>query len=272
MAPPADAAEPAADSERVERVVRVEVRDAVATITLDSPANRNALSARLLTDLHLALDRAEQPDVRVIVLTHTPPTFCAGADLKERARPASDGGDNSTGSSPMVGAIRRLMDATQPTIAAVQGPVRAGGVGLMAACDLVVVHPGVSFAFTEVRIGVAPAIISVPILRRTPWSKLAAPFLTGEAFDASAALDMGLITHVADDVDTAVAALVAGVLAGAPGAVAATKRLLHHSSSALDDEFAAMQALSERLFAGEEAAEGMASFAERRPPRWTSPG
>lgn len=238
--------------------VQCQVEGGVATITLDSPANRNALSTALLTSLHDALDRAERPDVRVIVLGHTPPVFCAGADLRERSNGPTDAG-------PMMRAMRRLVDAPAPTIAAVQGPVRAGGIGLMASCDLVVVQRDVSFAFTEVRIGVAPAIISVPILQRVPWTRLAAPFLTGETFDAATALDMGLITHVADDVPGAVHALVDGVLAGAPGAVAATKRLLRGERS-----WEAMQALSEQLFAGPEAAEGMRAFAEKRAPSWAT--
>ncbi|MEY4231113.1 MAG: hypothetical protein RLZZ362_1962 [Actinomycetota bacterium] len=238
--------------------VQCQVEGGVATITLDSPANRNALSTALLTSLHEALDRAEQPDVRVIVLTHTPPVFCAGADLRERSNGPTDAG-------PMMRAMRRLVEVAQPVIAAVQGPVRAGGIGLMASCDLVVVQRDVTFAFTEVRIGVAPAIISVPILQRVPWTQLAAPFLTGETFDASTALDMGLVTHVSDDVPTTVRALVDGVLAGAPGAVAATKRLLRGERS-----WEAMQSLSEELFGSAEAAEGMRAFAEQRTPRWAT--
>jgi enoyl-CoA hydratase/carnithine racemase len=238
--------------------VQCQVEGGVATITLDSPANRNALSTALLTGLHEALDRAEQPDVRVIVLTHTPPVFCAGADLRERSNGPTDAG-------PMMRAMRRLVQATQPVIAAVQGPVRAGGIGLMASCDLVVVQRDVTFAFTEVRIGVAPAIISVPILQRVPWTQLAAPFLTGETFDAATALAMGLVTHVSDDVPTTVRALVDGVLAGAPGAVAATKRLLRGERS-----WEAMQSLSEELFGSAEAAEGMRAFAEKRTPRWAT--
>ncbi len=239
-----------------EITVRCDVDGGVATVTLDSPANRNALSRELLRDLHLALDRAERDDVRVIVLAHTPPVFCAGADLKQRS-------EGPTDSTPMVRVMQRLADARQPTIAAVRGPVRAGGIGLMASCDLVVVQPDATFAFTEVRIGVAPAIISVPILARVPWSKLAAPFLTGETFGAGAALDMGLVTHVSDDVPATVAALVAGVSAGAPQAVAATKRLLRGERT-----WAEMQALSEALFTSPEAAEGMRAFAERRAPNW----
>jgi len=160
--------------------------------------------------------------------------------------------------------MERLGSMSAVTIAAVDGPVRAGGVGLMAACDLIVVNRAVTFAFTEVRIGVAPAIISVPILARCGWSKLAAPFLTGEPFDAPTAKDMGLVTQVTDDVAATVATLVRGILAGAPNAVAASKRLLRKPSC----DYAEMAVLSESLFRSQEAAEGMRAFAEKRPPSW----
>lgn len=238
--------------------VSYRVESGVATITLDSPANRNALSRALLTGLHEALDRAEQPDVRVIVLTHTGPAFCSGADLRERSNGPVD-------SSPLVRAMQRLSECSQPTLAAVEGPVRAGGVGLMAACDLVVVRSDVTFAFTEVRIGVAPAIISVPILQRCPWTRLAGPFLTGEQFGAATALEIGLVTHVDDDVSTVVERLINGILAGGPRAVAATKRILRR-----DGSWEEMQALSEQLFSSDEATEGMTAFRERRDPVWVT--
>ncbi len=238
----------------------------MATITLDSPSNRNALSRHLLEELHVALDQAEAPGVRVIVLAHTPPVFCAGADLKERSAVGSGSAAIASGSSLMARAIERLGSGDAPTIAAVTGPVRAGGVGLMAACDLVVVAPSVTFAFTEVRIGVAPAIISVPIMARCGWSKLAAPFLTGETFDAASARDMGLVTHVADDVAATVARLAAGILAGGPKAVAVARRILRGPQPEMTD----MQALSEELFNSAEAAEGMRAFATKSPPSWSS--
>jgi enoyl-CoA hydratase len=165
--------------------------------------------------------------------------------------------------------LEQLMDSRVPTIAAVDGAVRAGGIGLMASCDLVVVHSSVSFALTEVRIGVAPAIISVPILRRVPVSKIAAAMLTGEQFDANEARSMGLVTHVSDDVAETVGALCSGIRAGAPRAVAETKRLLERVPRLDRSEgFAEMGALSERLFNGPDAAEGMAAFREKRRPIW----
>jgi enoyl-CoA hydratase/carnithine racemase len=245
-------------------LVHCNVAAGVATITLDSPANRNALSRQLVTELNEALDRAEQPDIRAVVLTHTPPVFCAGADLKERATGAPDA---QAAGNPMADAMERLGSMRAVTVAAVDGPVRAGGIGLMAACDLVVVNSTVTFALTEVRIGVAPAIISVPILARCGWSKLAAPYLTGEPFDADAARDMGLVTHVTDDVAATVQTLIAGVLAGAPNAVAAAKRLLRQGQPDMRE----MVVLSNALFNSDEAAEGMRAFAEKRPPSWAPP-
>jgi enoyl-CoA hydratase/carnithine racemase len=247
----------------VGEVVHCTVLDGVCTITLDSPSNRNALSRQLVGELAVALDRGELSDVRAVVLTHTAPVFCAGADLKERASGAPDA---QSAGNPMADAFERLATMRAVTIAAVDGPVRAGGIGLMAACDLVVVNESVSFALTEVRIGVAPAIISVPILARCGWSRLAAPFLTGEPFDAHAARDMGLITHVTDDVLGTVGRLVAGVLAGAPNAVAAAKRVLRQGQPNMQE----MIELSAALFDSDEAAEGMRAFAEKRPPSWAA--
>jgi enoyl-CoA hydratase/carnithine racemase len=244
-------------------LVRYAMADDVATLTLDSPANRNALSRQLLTELHAELDRAErQRGLRAVVLTHAGPTFCAGADLKERAVGPPD-------STPFVHILERLSDSPVPTIAAVDGAVRAGGIGLMAACDLVVVRPDVTFAFTEVRIAVAPAIISVPILRRVRPTDLAAPFLTGDVFDAAHALTIGLVNAVDDDVAATVARWCAGIAAGAPRAVAETKRLLRDVPT-LERSVAyrRMRELSDELFQGTDALEAMRAFREKRLPGW----
>ena len=243
-------------------LVRLDVAGGRATITIDSQHNRNDLSRQLLADLNECIDAAA--GARVIVLRHEGPAFCAGADLKERADTSQP-----IDSAPMVAAMRRLIDADCPTIAAVNGAARAGGIGLMASCDLVVVERSVSFALTEVRIGVAPAIISVPILRRVPVSKITAAWLTGEPFTAEQAREMGLVTHVADDVAAVVDRLCAGILAGAPNAVAAAKRILRQiPGQPRDEAFSTMRALSDELFLSDEAAEGMAAFKEKRPPAW----
>jgi methylglutaconyl-CoA hydratase len=241
----------------VGQLVASAVEDGIATITLDSLANRNALSEQLLADLHGALDHAQAAAARVVILTHTPPVFCAGADLKERSSGRVD-------STEFVRVLDRIATCAAPVIAAVDGPVRAGGVGLMAACDLVVVNPSITFAFTEVRIGVAPAIISGPVLARCSWSQLAAAYLTGQPFDAPTALQMGLVTHVAADVGATVRELAEQILLGAPNAVAITKQLLRRPHTMTE-----LQQISEASFLSDEGREGMAAFAEKRAPRWS---
>lgn len=253
---------------------------AVADVVLAAPATRNALSRSLLDDLAAALDTVhlavEARAVRALVLRHEPPVFCAGLDLRERAGDAEDSTGGGSGHA-LAHVIGRLMTLPAPTIAAVTGPVRAGGIGLMAACDMPVVQRDVDFSFTEVRIGVAPAIISVPVLSRCGWSSLAAPFLTGEVFGAPEAQRIGLVTHVADDaadVARVVDGLCEGVMAGAPGAVAAATRLLRPAGSdpsATMEALARMAELSDELFATGEAAEGIAAFFEKRLPGWRAP-
>jgi enoyl-CoA hydratase/carnithine racemase len=245
-------------------LVRLELAGGVATITLDSQPNRNALSLALIAELDECLTAAAARSPRVIVLCHDGPSFCSGADLKERA--AMTGPLDST---PMVAVMQRLIESPVPTIAAVDGAVRAGGIGLMASCDIVVVHTSVSFALTEVRIGVAPAIIAVPILRRVVPTAIAPAMLTGEAFDANRALALGLVTHVTDDVRATVAALTSAIVSGSPRAVAATKQLLTRVPT-LDraTAFDEMRRLSDSLFQSPDAAEGMAAFREKRSPIW----
>ena len=243
-------------------LVTVDLVDGTASITMDSQHNRNALSEQLIRELHACLDTAEEAHARAVVLRHEGPAFCAGADLKER----SDGPPDAT---PFVSVLERLMDTERPTIAAVDGAVRAGGIGLMASCDLVVVNAATTFALTEVRIGVAAAIISVPILQRVPAGKIAAAMLTGEVFDATEARAMGLVTHVTDDVAATVQALVDGVRAGAPRAVRETKALLRTvPGQSRSETFADMARLSNDLFAGPDAQRGMQAFREKRRPDW----
>jgi enoyl-CoA hydratase/carnithine racemase len=238
--------------------VTIVVADHVATVSLVSLANRNALSMSLIEGLHAALDDAEAAGARVVVIRHDGPAFCAGMDLRERTSGSPEAATIT--SAAFVRVLERLETMEAITIAAVEGAVRAGGVGLMAACDLIVVRP--------VRIGVAPAIISRPVLRRAPWSAVAAAFLTGEAFGAADARAMGLVTHISDDVPATVRTLTTGVLHGAPGAVAATKRLLRDPGR--PDRYDELQALSDGLFAAPEGQEGMRSFLERRSPSWSA--
>ncbi|MGW2518806.1 enoyl-CoA hydratase family protein [Streptomyces sp. NPDC001617] len=231
----------------------------VETLGLDSPANRNALSAALVGELADALaDCAKDTDVRAIVLTHTGNTFCAGADLRDPPHP--DG---------LVRLLRQIVELRKPVVARVTGHVRAGGLGLLAACDMAVASLEATFAFTEVRIGVAPAVISLPLLPRTDPRALARYYLTGERFEAPEAARIGLLTAAGDDVDAVLDPLLDGLRRAAPEALAETKALLTaRVLEAFDRDAADLTELSARLFASEQAREGMTAFLERRDPAW----
>jgi len=149
------------------------------------------------------------------------------------------------------------------------GAVRAGGLGIMAACDLVVVAPTVNFAFTEVKLGAAPALISVPILARVAWSNVAAAFITGEEFDSARALAIGLVTHVSQDPHATAQGLVAAICAAGPEAVATTIKILRRAANdSYEEQLDEMRQVSERVFQSSEAQEGIAAFLEKRPPSW----
>ncbi len=251
-------------------LVHLDVATDIATITLDSPANRNALSARLRRELLAHLETAVADGaVRVIVLAHTGPVFCSGMDLKEsRGASAQDQGVNEF---PAI--LERIWTSPTPVLARLGGPARAGGVGLVAACDIAVAAAEeTTFAFSEVRIGVVPAIISVTVLPRLLPRAAHELFLTGETFDAHVAAQIGLINSAVPgfDLDAEVNRYVGMLLRGAPGALAATKELLRRERpAAMADQFAEMLQLSATFFAAPEAQEGMAAFAAKRPPSWS---
>lgn len=243
---------------------------AVATLTLNSPHNRNALSAQLMGELLDALRWAlEDPAVRVIVLTHEGPAFCSGADLTE-ARDRSTAGALPASLPALLAA---LWHCPKPTLARVAGPARAGGLGLLAACDLVVCSAEVTFAFTEVRLGLVPAVISATVLPRVLRPAAHELFLTGETFDARRAVEIGLATAAVDpaELDAQVQRYIDMLLCGAPGALAATKALLRRQPPPGPDELADLATLSARHFTSDEGQEGIAAFAAKRDPSWLPP-
>jgi methylglutaconyl-CoA hydratase len=248
-------------------VVHLDVAPGVATITLDSPANRNALSVQLRHELRAHLDTALADDAaQVIVLTHTGRVFCAGMDLKE----ARGAGVEQQGVREFPEILGLVWNSPKPVVARVAGPARAGGVGLVAACDIAVAAHEATFAFSEVRIGVVPAIISVTVLPRLLPRAAHELFLTGETFDAARAAAVGLVDSAvpADGLDAEVDRYVEMLRLGAPGALAATKEMLRAPRGGMDEQFDAMLELSAGFFAGEEGQEGMRAFAEKRPPAW----
>jgi methylglutaconyl-CoA hydratase len=248
-----------------ERVLEVTVSHGVATLTLDSPANRNALSRAMRTQLRAALVEVLANDaVRVVVLDHTGRVFCSGMDLAE----AAGGGAEQQGVREFPELLELIWSAPKPVLAAARGPARAGGVGLLAACDVVVAAASATFGFSEVRLGLVPAVISAVVLPRMLPHVAHRLMLTGEVFDAATAAAGGLVDlAVADDqVDATVAAQVTALAAGAPTALAETKRMLRAGAPPL--AFDALLDLSARFFAGQEGQEGIAAFREKRPARW----
>ena len=247
-------------------MVGVQHRDGIRTLTLDSPANRNALSARLLEQLEQALrDATGDPDVRAVVLTGTGTVFCSGADLSERGAAAPN---------RMPAILTCMAESPVPVIVRVNGHARAGGLGLIAAADMAAAAAASTFAFTEVRVGVAPAMILVPALRVVDHRFLTRAALTGGRFSAEGAAAAGLLTAVTTDeaaLDAWVASQTLALRQAAPGAVRATKELLRSlPTQAWAEGLAAAAATSAELFAGAEAAEGMEAFLQKRRPSWDS--
>ena len=259
----------AADGESAapQPLVRYAVERGVATLTLDSPHNRNALSSRLVAELGQGLDRAgADGSVRAVVLTHTGGVFCAGADLSE-----ASAGDPTSTPRKLVDLMRALAELPKPVVAKVDGHVRAGGLGLLGACDLAVAGPKSTFAFTEVRLGLAPAVISLSLLPRLDPRAAGRWYLTGETFDAAEAARIGLITEAAEDVGAAVGPLLDALRKASPQGLAETKKLVTAQVlRSIEQDGEGLVAQSARLFGSDEAREGMRAFLERRPPKWAA--
>jgi methylglutaconyl-CoA hydratase len=253
----------------VGELVRYQVARGIATIALDSPGNRNALSSRLQTELrehlHEALDDAT---VRILVLTGTGPVFCSGADLAEHRA-----GTVTAAPEVMSDILMSLWNSPKPVLGRINGHARAGGLGLVSACDIAVAAQSASFGFAEVRIGVLPAMIAVTCLpRMTPRGALEV-FLTGESFGASRAVELGLLNRAVpdDDLDAEVARFADMLMRGGPEALAGVKPMIRQASELpMAEAFEAMAKVSLERFGSREAHEGLAAFAEKRIPRWVA--
>lgn len=257
-----------------EELVHLEVAGGIATVTLDSPSNRNALSSALVGDLESALAAAIADDrARVILLTGAGPVFCSGADLKEGRSGAGPVRPGATGGLP--GILKQIWLSRKPVIARVNGPTRAGGIGLVAACDIAVAVEDATFAFSEVRLGLIPAIISVVILPKMGITNCMELFLTGDTFKADEGVRLGLLNAAvpSDRLDQVIAGYTDSILKGAPNALAGAKRLVREVLAMdMDAALEFTAALSAEYFTSEEAREGMTAFVEKRPPRWAGGG
>jgi len=252
--------------------VRVETGGGVMTVTLADVENRNALGAGLLGGLHDAIASANaDPAVRAVVVTNEGNTFCAGANLKQQS-------GAQPGSRPAVG-FEEVLDAIQrsptPIIGRIDGHVVGGGNGLAAALDISIASEESKFGFTEVRLGVIPAIISVVCLPKMRPGEALEAFLRGNRFPAARAAELGLINRAVPraNLDAAVAEVLADLRKGGPNALGLAKRLVYEvPAMERKDAFGYTSRLSAELFAGDEAREGMAAFLQKRPAAWAEGG
>jgi len=245
-----------------------EINDGAAWITLNRPENRNALSAILVNELYAHLINAnENSEVRSIVITGTGPAFCAGADLKSPPGQLVDGAQGVT--YPEV--LNTILESPKPVIAAVNGAAFAGGLGLVGAADIVVTVSDVQFSFSEVRIGVIPAVISVVCIPKLGTHHAMKLFLTGERFTGEQAVSMGFAHRAvkAEELTSMVQEEIDAINLGGPIAVQECKKLVRRVRELnIRDGFNETGEWSKRLFQSEEGAEGMAAFREKRKPNW----
>jgi methylglutaconyl-CoA hydratase len=250
-------------------LVRTATDAGVTTVTLDSPANRNALSTPLMTQLLDALSAAlTDPEVRAVTLSHTGPVFCSGADLKETAEARASG---RVPAELLADVLAALWEFPKPVVCRVAGPARAGGLGLIAAADIAVCVREATFAFTEVRLGVIPAVISATVLPRLSPRAAAELYLTGEVFDGVRAAEVGLVTKAvtAEALDATVAAFCDALVQGGPLALAGAKQLLRRSPAAsIRADLAELSERSGAYFRSAEGTEGVNAFREKRPASW----
>lgn len=241
-------------------LVHLSVADGVGTITLDSPHNRNALSRQLVTELFGALAAAEaDASVKVVVLAAEGKVFCSGADLSEAGT-----GDMTEGLRAINNLQRTIATSAKPVVARIQGPVRAGGLGIVAAADVAIADASVTFALTEVRLGLAAFSISLSILPKMAPRAASYAFLSGDTFTAAQAAEWGLITQAVDDLDAEIAHVVGQLSQGAPSGLRETKRLLNAELVQRIDELGEQMATSSAaLFASDEAREAMTAFLSR---------
>jgi methylglutaconyl-CoA hydratase len=251
------------------QLVETHVKDGVMTITLNDEKRRNALSRQLLKELVAAIDVVDHDDgIRVAVLTNRGNVFCAGANLAER----SSGSKIHDDSAIQLGALfQRIQLSPKPFVGRISGHCVAGGVGLAAVMDISIALDTALFGFTEVRVGVVPAVISVVCLPKMRRADAQSAFLRGNRFPATDAALMGLINAAvpADSLDAQVEATINDLLAGNPHAIAIAKQLAtHEGSTSLEESFERMTKLSNELFESDDAHEGMTAYLEKRPASW----
>ncbi|PYV51537.1 MAG: enoyl-CoA hydratase [Acidobacteria bacterium] len=244
-----------------------------ATITLNRPEKRNALSFQLLTDLMVALDEVEKSTAQILILTGAGKAFCAGMDLEElKTLTGKSHAENVADSKKMARIFRRLYEFLKPTIAAVNGAAIAGGTGLATMCDFTVAVPEAKFGYTEVRIGFVPAIVSSILVWQVGHKTARDLLLTARIFDAAEAYRLGLVNEVveAEQLQRRACELAMQLMENSPTSVRLTKKLINGFITAqLDAQIEQAVEENARIRQTQDFREGVASFLEKRKPRWS---
>jgi methylglutaconyl-CoA hydratase len=245
----------------------------VATITLNRPDKRNAISFELINDLQRALDEIAKSDALVVILTGAGRAFCSGLDLDNlKALLGRSPEQNLQDSQTMVRLFRALYEFPKVTIAAVNGAAIAGGTGLALLCDFTLAVPEAKFGYTEVRIGFVPAIVSTFLLRQVGEKQARDLLLTGRLFGADEAARMGLINEIVppENLMTRARELAALLMENSPASLRATKQLLtDHPRAELDAQLDAAVRENAAIRSTADFREGISSFLEKRKPNWT---
>jgi len=246
----------------------------VATLTLNRPDKRNAISYELIDELLRALDEVKHSSAQVLIVTGAGKAFCSGMDLDNlKALIGRTPEQSLKDSRTMVGLFRSLYEFPKPTIAAVNGPAIAGGTGLALLCDFTLAVPDAKFGYTEVRIGFVPAIVSTFLLRQVGEKIARDLLLTGRVFEAEEALRFGLLKEIVppEQLMARARALAAQLMENSPASLAYTKRLLtDHARAELDAQIEAAIRENAGIRATADFREGIESFLEKRKPKWTS--
>ena len=258
------------------RYLTLTVNAGVATVTLTQPEIRNAFSDEVILEITEAFRVAgERPDVRAIVLAAEGTAFCAGANLNWMRRMADyDRAENLQDAGALAEMLRTIYHCPKPTIARVQGDVYAGGMGLVAACDMAVAAENAGFCLSEVKIGLVPGTIAPYVLRAMGARAGHRYFLTGERFDAADALRIGFVHQVvaAEQLDDAVDSLLKALLVAGPDAVRTCKKLvLDVAEREINAQLIAstVEVIAD-IRASEEGKEGVQAFLSKRKPSWLS--
>ena len=255
------------------QTLQLAVTGETATITLNRPEKRNAISPEMIVEILAAFDEVEYNSARVLIFTGAGKAFCSGMDLEAlKALAKQSPAEQREDTDRLTKLFRRIWSFPKPTIAAVNSHAIAGGCGLATLCDFTLAVPEAKFGYPEVRIGFLPAVVSIFLVRQIGEKNARNLLLTGNTIDAAEAHRLGLVTQIvaAEELHKAAQALASTLLAASPTSLRVTKKLLcDFAAPEINRELELAATESAQIRSTEDFREGLSSFLEKRPPRWT---